>query len=660
MPLRAFIVRPFGVKKDSAGSEIDFERVERELIDPALARLGIEGRTTAEITEAGNIREDMFQLLATADLVVADVSVHNANVFYELGVRHSLRDKRTFMIRCLTADKPPFDLQTDRYLVYDRLEPAKTLADLFESLRQTIASERRDSPIFLMLPELKAQDPGRFLIVPPDFGEDVERAAAGGQVGDLALFTTEVQGLPWGGEGLRVLGRTLRRLKAFEEARVAWEAIRDAASDDIEANLQLGTINERLGRLPDSDVALKRVLSNPDVNASDRAEAYALKARNLKTHWQNEWREAPQDQQRQRALRSGYLAQCSEAYERGYREDLNSFYPGLNAAGMLTITAQLAEALPEAWASMQDYAEEAPVNLAKLKRRLEALCRSVELSLQAASERLQRQNRSDIWLEISRADLVCLTSVNPGRVGAAYEKALAGAGAFERESAGKQLALYEQLGILSQNVRSALDVVNFRATKKEELRKTRILLFTGHRIDAPDRPAPRFPADKEPAARQAIQNAVAGEVQLSPGCMIRGIAGGASGGDILFQEVLREMNIPSEMYLALPPQQYVTESVQAAGPEWVERFNRLCAVLPQRVLAESKELPRWLRRKKDYGVWQRSNLWMLHNAPASPLVNVTLIALWDGKGGDGPGGTEDMVRQARQRGAKVIVLAPPT
>lgn len=226
-------------------------------------------------------------------------------------------------------------------------------------------------------------------------------------------------------------------------------------------------------------------------------------------------------------------------------------------------------------------------------------------------------------------------------------------------SSGKQLVLYEQPGILTRNVRAALDVVNFRETKTQEPPQTRILLFTGHRIDAPTRPKPRFPADKAQAARLAILDAVASEVQLSAGCEIRGISGGASGGDILFQEVLKELKIPSEIYLALPPQLYVAESVEAAGPEWVERFYKLYGALPTRILAESKELPRWLRKKKDYGVWQRSNLWMLHNAPVRRKVNVTLIALWDGKGGDGPGGTEDMVRQARQRGAKVIILAPP-
>ena len=78
--MRAFIVRPFGVKND-----IDFDEVEKVLIDPVLTRLGVTGRTTGEVIGQGNIREDMFQLLLTADLVVADLSIHNANVFYELG-----------------------------------------------------------------------------------------------------------------------------------------------------------------------------------------------------------------------------------------------------------------------------------------------------------------------------------------------------------------------------------------------------------------------------------------------------------------------------------------------------------------------------------------------------------------------------------------------
>jgi hypothetical protein len=107
----------------------------------------------------------------------------------------------------------------------------------------------------------------------------------------------------------------------------------------------------------------------------------------------------------------------------------------------------------------------------------------------------------------------------------------------------------------------------------------------------------------------------------------------------------------------LPRDQYIRESVAPAGPEWVDEFYRLVRSRPVRVLCETKELPRWLQDKPDYNIWQRNNLWNLHNALAAVGgENVTLIALWNGATGDGPGGTADMVAKAQERGAKTIIL----
>jgi hypothetical protein len=135
-----------------------------------------------------------------------------------------------------------------------------------------------------------------------------------------------------------------------------------------------------------------------------------------------------------------------------------------------------------------------------------------------------------------------------------------------------------------------------------------------------------------------------------------GISGGASGGDILFHEVCEELNIPSQMYLVLPKNDYIKASVADGGAGWVERFNRLYDKLKPKILSDSDRLPRWLRGKKDYNIWQRSNLWMLHNALFISQDHLTLIALWNGATGDGPGGTEDMVDRAKDRGATFIHL----
>src|SRR5215216_2381207 len=151
--MRAFIIRPFGTKND-----INFDDVEQKLIDPALNRLEITGRTTMEIRRQGNIRLDMFQRLLAADLVIADISIHNANVYYELGIRHALRDRMTVLIRARVAEVP-FDLRTDRYLTYDPDSPAGARADLRKAIVQTGGYARADSPVFTLVPGLTPLDP---------------------------------------------------------------------------------------------------------------------------------------------------------------------------------------------------------------------------------------------------------------------------------------------------------------------------------------------------------------------------------------------------------------------------------------------------------------------------------------------------------------------
>ena len=144
--MRAFVIRGFG---EQAG--IDFERVHEELIGPALADVGIDDGGTAEIVEAGSVREDIFRELYLADIVVADVSVQNANVFYELGIRHAVRPRSTVLISA-RIDEIPFDLRADRYLRYAPDSPGGSLSQLAQVLRETLATERVDSPEYQLLP----------------------------------------------------------------------------------------------------------------------------------------------------------------------------------------------------------------------------------------------------------------------------------------------------------------------------------------------------------------------------------------------------------------------------------------------------------------------------------------------------------------------------
>jgi len=174
-----------------------------------------------------------------------------------------------------------------------------------------------------------------------------------------------------------------------------------------------------------------------------------------------------------------------------------------------------------------------------------------------------------------------------------------------------------------------------------------IILFTGHMIDAADRLTPRFPAHKETVVKKKIKNALH-DIKATYGENLLGIAGGANGGDIIFHEMCDGLQIPTEMYLALPEAPYKEASVSFAGKEWDRRFDRL--------LNRPLHLLNPENRSHLGTVWERTNIWMLHNALSHGGTNMTLLALWDGKNGGGPGGTWHMVDVAKKEKAEISIL----
>lgn len=163
-------------------------------------------------------------------------------------------------------------------------------------------------------------------------------------------------------------------------------------------------------------------------------------------------------------------------------------------------------------------------------------------------------------------------------------------------------------------------------------------------IDADNRRAPRFSAGKENIVREEIRKHLKKEV---PG-HLKGIAGAACGGDILFHELCGELGIPTTIYLALTVEAFKKTSVSFAGKSWEDRYDRLLQKLPSLVLPE--------KHSYNGNTWEQANLWMLNTALKNGAENMSLLALWDGKAGDGDGGTEHMIRVCRSQGATVEVI----
>lgn len=660
--MRVFIVRPFGTK-----SGINFDEVQKQLITPALAALDIQGGTTEPFLQAGNIRADMFQQLLVADIVVADISIHNANVFYELGIRHALQPKRTFLLRARNESDPevrgpreevPFDLKTDRYLEYDSDKPGEKLDTLKEALQQTLASEERDSPVFEMLPDLEGQDRSRFLPVPQTFREDIERAFQARQVGLLGLLAMEARDFFWASEGLRLVARAQFDLKAYREAQAIWEELCKLNPTEAEANQRLGTIYQRLGDLDASDLALHRVLSNTNVKRPDRAEAMSLIGRNIKDRWRSSWTRLSGQEAAIKALESPELLKAYAQYEEGFHENLDSFYAGLNALSLLTLAIELAKQLPDTWRNRFDNEEQATTELDALDLQRLKLAGAVGISLDAAKLHLQQTGKQDRWIDISLADYLFLTSDKPKRVAYAYQSALMGAPDFYFDSTRAQVELFRNLGVLTENTESALEVFQPAVPPvAPKLPAARVILFTGHMIDAPGTSPPRFPDSLRERAREAIRNAVRQELARTGGEAVA-IASGASGGDLLFHDVCGELGVEHRLYLPLPADLFRNQSVSPAGRFWEDEFDGLLKKYPMPpCLSTSTELPIWLSVKKDYTTWQRANLWLIHEALALGAKNFTLMALWDGIKTDALGGTYHMRIVAQQYGAALVTVS---
>jgi len=178
-------------------------------------------------------------------------------------------------------------------------------------------------------------------------------------------------------------------------------------------------------------------------------------------------------------------------------------------------------------------------------------------------------------------------------------------------------------------------------------RPRQVLLFSGHMVDAPERDKPRFPPAKVPAAAAAIGRAL-DTLGADPGDLA--LTQGAAGGDLLFVQACVERGVPVQLLLPLPEAEFIRRSILsvADGPAWRQRWLALRPRLgpaPQVLVAGDGAAAG--------SVFERCNEWLLASALAHGAGRLRFICLWDGGGGDGPGGTAHMVKEVTLRGGDV-------
>ncbi|WP_218511023.1 tetratricopeptide repeat-containing protein [Variovorax sp. dw_308] len=667
--MRCFVIRGFGKKKDSEGQVIDFERVHRELIAEAIKECNLKGDTTAEVLDAGSIHEDMFQLILQADIVICDITVHNANVFYELGVRHALRKKHTVLIKGNpSADVTPFDIAGGRYMPYPVDNPGAALGDLVAAIRAGLAGAREtDSPILLTLPKLPEADVSSVDVLHLSFIEEVQLAAARSDKGWLRLLADDVMGERFERQGLKAIGRAQwKNAKDYEAAIATWEIVRGAAPYDLDANLALANLYERQFKqtgeatlLERSNLAIERVLARKPLPPTDRAEALALKGRNLKTLWRLAFSKLDTPEQR-RARAIDVKAKLSyEAYRDAYKTDLNSFFPGIAAFQMGCILQSLAQSPGFANLFTHDRQRAAKQYVGVLKRDLAALQHVVRASIERAFTDGNDDDR--VWAAISAADLVFLTEplsvlqADPAIAAEAYRNAVP-LGSFYWDAAKGQLELFAQLGIRADVAQAVITALDGPAAGVQSGRR-HLVVFSGHTVDKANAPQPRFPSAAQQRARSLIEDALRGMKREDE--RITMLASAAPGADILALESCKPLGIETWLCLPMSRNAVADEVFKQYEDDWRNRFFDLVDAQSQErtyLMHSAAGLPRWLSAR-GMTPWSRGNRWMLRQAQAWGADRVTLLALWDRNELDpSTDGTAEMVRLARKAGMFLEII----
>ena len=177
----------------------------------------------------------------------------------------------------------------------------------------------------------------------------------------------------------------------------------------------------------------------------------------------------------------------------------------------------------------------------------------------------------------------------------------------------------------------------------------RVVLASGHMVDLPDRAIPRFPADQVPRVIAEVRGALA-VWGVGPGSTV--VCGGARGADLIVAEEAHARGARILLCLALPRGEFERRSVDIPGTDWVTRFGKIAGAAEIRVLGDA------VRGGSD-DVFARANAWMVDVARELDPSPYTIV-VWNGRDGDGSGGTGDMVRRLGVQGPdpRVRVVDP--
>jgi hypothetical protein len=329
-----FVLMPFGRKPDDSGRSIDFDCVYTQLIAPAVRAAGLDPLRADEELDQGIIHKAMFERLLLCEYAVADVTLANANVFYELGIRHAARPLTTILV---AADQRPlpFDVAMLRVVPYSLSsagEPETIDADKERLADRLNEARAADSPIYQLINDLEGPQLDKLAAYRPEYlrrGFEIQaRIAACTSVEEVTAVEAEVGSK----HGLDV-ETFLALLGAYRRWESWADIVRLAAATPSPVG-SLRVVRERLAFAQNragTHAEAERTLTALHEQQGETSESLGLLGRVCKDRWRNA--EAAGTS----IVAEGLLQRAIDAYRAGFDIDWRDWYPGVNAVTLMRV-----------------------------------------------------------------------------------------------------------------------------------------------------------------------------------------------------------------------------------------------------------------------------------------------------------------------------------
>ncbi len=306
--------------------------------------------------------------------------------------------------------------------------------------------------------------------------------------------------------------------------------------------------------------------------------------------------------------RRDWLARSFEAYHKAFRRTRGE-WTGINAATTALLSGRPKQARTLARAARSEC--EKRLKAAKRKRRTDAT---------------QLTDEDRYWLLATLAE-AALIDGRPARAITWYERAVATTPNDWRSIVSSRRnahVLIEHLGLDRRPFDDALAL-------------PKVVIFTGHMIDAVDRPRPRFPATLEPAVTRAIKKQLS---RIGPAICY---ASAACGSDILFLEAAgKRRQCRTVVVLPYTAEGFRRDSVEIVPDgNWGKRFD---AALASATVCQPVSNQRTTQGSRYYDFANQVLLGLAMSRAKQLDTEVVGLAVWDGRAGDGPGGTASTIR----------------